>query len=116
MKRLLVGGVLVVAIVGLGYGSWFLLGDPRMQDAVATTDVTVDDTAFLPPVIAVAPGSTVTWSFQDSEAHNVIGEDWGSPTMTSGAFGQQFSRDGTYDYVCTLHPLAMRGRVVVGTG
>ncbi len=113
MKRVLVGGVFVVAIVGLGYGGWFLLSDPRMQDAVATTDVAVDDTAFAPPVIVVAPGSTVTWSFQDSEAHNVIGENWGSTTMTSGAFSQQFSGDGTYDYVCTLHPVAMRGRVIV---
>lgn len=116
MRRLLLTAILVLAIGGAGYGGWFLLSDPRNQEAVATTDVTVDDTAFGPPVIAVAAGSTVTWSFEDSDAHNAIGEDWGSTTMSAGTFTQTFDRVGTYDYVCTLHPLAMRGRVIVGSG
>lgn len=107
--------VLGITLVGaLGVGGYYLLGDPRRgTEAVATAEVRVADVAFDHPVITVPAGTEVTWTFDDVEAHNVAGDDWISPTMTRGVWSRTFDEPGTHDYVCALHPISMRARVVV---
>jgi len=73
--------------------------------------------AFSPGSVTVAVGGVVTWTNNDTTAHNV--------TSTSGAFrsatlqpGQTFTftftTPGTYPYLCTLHG-GMNGTIVVPT-
>ncbi|WP_425326333.1 cupredoxin domain-containing protein [Mycobacterium intracellulare] len=79
--------------------------------------VTIDGFAFAPPTLTVPAGTTVTWTNRDEEPHTVAASDgsFHSPGMGTGAtFTHTFSAPGTFDYVCSIHPM-MRGTVVVTT-
>jgi plastocyanin len=86
------------------------------QDASAVTGVTtvqMRNNKFVPPVIEVPIGTTVTWEFTDgSTVHNVVGEGFSSPTQSKGTFAHTFSQAGSYAYRCTLHD-GMHGQVIV---
>ncbi len=83
-------------------------GDP----VSGVTEVTVREEDFDPPAIEIPAGTTVTWRWAGTEPHNVVGDDFASPTQTGGTFTHTFAASGTYDYRCTLH-FFMRGEVVV---
>ncbi|OMB90492.1 amidase [Mycobacterium colombiense] len=77
--------------------------------------VTIDGFAFAPVTLTVPAGTTVTWTNRDEEPHTVAASDgsFHSPGMGTGAtFTHTFSTAGTFDYVCSIHPM-MRGTVVV---
>ncbi|MEB4208224.1 cupredoxin family copper-binding protein [Mycobacterium sp. 94-17] len=77
--------------------------------------VSIDGFAFAPVTLTVPAGTTVTWTNRDEEPHTVAAGDgsFRSPGMGTGAtFSHTFSTVGTFDYVCSIHPM-MRGTVVV---
>lgn len=77
--------------------------------------VTIDGFAFQPASLTVTAGTTVTWTNRDEEPHTVAASDgsFHSPGMGTGAtFTHTFAAAGTFDYVCSIHPM-MRGTVVV---
>lgn len=77
--------------------------------------VSIDGFAFAPVTLTVSAGTTVTWTNRDEEPHTVAASDgsFHSPGMGTGAtFTHTFSTAGTFDYVCSIHPM-MRGTVVV---
>jgi len=78
---------------------------------------------FDPETLTVAAGTTVTWKNADSTLHTVTsgsaeggaepGQEFDSSYLAAGkTFQWTFSKAGTYDYFCTLHPF-MKGQVVV---
>ena len=81
----------------------------------AANAVYIDNFAFAPAKLTVPAGSTVTWTNRDEEPHTVVANDgsFHSPGMGSQAtFSFTFSKAGTFDYVCSIHPF-MRATVVV---
>lgn len=77
--------------------------------------VNIDGFAFAPATLTVSVGTTVTWTNRDEEPHTVAATDgsFHSPGMGTGAtFRHTFTDAGTFDYVCSIHPM-MRGTVVV---
>jgi len=81
--------------------------------ARGVTTVEAKDLKFLPPAIEVAPGTEVTWRFDDGAVpHNVKGDGFASGNQTRGTFSHRFERAGEYRYHCDLHA-GMDGRVVV---
>lgn len=73
---------------------------------------------FVPADITVARGTIVTWTNSDNFTHNVQFVDEsladGPLTMRPGETTQfAFATTGTYEYLCSLHPQDMKGRVVV---
>ncbi|HLZ71032.1 MAG TPA: nuclear transport factor 2 family protein [Dehalococcoidia bacterium] len=88
---------------------------PRGQ-GVAQTRVRISGFTFMPPVIRVSVGATVTWQNDDADAHTVTTDD---TSMDSGVIEEDvsatltFPAAGDFAYYCTIHP-GMRGRVVVG--
>jgi plastocyanin len=84
------------------------------EPPVAGDAVTLRDNAFTPALLAVTPGTTVTWIWDDgSTQHNVVFDDAASDIQSEGTWTHTFTDPGTYDYVCALHG-GMRGSVVVG--
>jgi len=82
---------------------------------VSGAQVNIDSFAFVPLTLTVKAGSTVTWTNHDEEPHTVAANDgsFHSPGMGTGAtFSHTFSAPGTFDYVCSIHPM-MHGTVVV---
>ena len=74
---------------------------------------------YIPSVISVNLGETITWTNEDDTEHTVTSRTNG--IFNSGLFGtnqsfsHQFSIDGTYEYFCQLHPW-MTGTVIAGNG
>lgn len=79
---------------------------------------------FVPAILTVSKGTTVTWTNGDSTLHTVTsgspesgnsgtGTEFDSSYLAAGkTFQHQFSISGTFDYYCTLHPY-MKGKVLV---
>ncbi|AKK30224.1 hypothetical protein AB431_03985 [Mycobacterium sp. EPa45] len=82
---------------------------------VAGTAVSITNFAFAPANLSVKVGDTVTWTNKDEEPHNVVASDgsFRSPGMdANGTYSYTFTKPGTVDYICGIHPF-MRGTVVV---
>jgi len=83
--------------------------------AVAGDAVSIDNFAFAPATLSIRAGGTVTWTNRDEEPHTVAATDgsFHSPGMGRGAtYSHAFPTAGTFDYVCSIHPM-MHGTVVV---
>jgi plastocyanin len=85
------------------------------QAAPAAVDVKIDNFKFGPEALTVPLGTTVTWTNRDDIPHTVV--------STSGAFKSKvldtdekfsftFSKAGSYEYFCSIHP-KMTGKVIV---
>jgi len=82
---------------------------------VSGDQVAIDGFAFVPATLKIKAGTTVVWTNRDEEPHTVAASDgsFHSPGMGTGAtFSHTFSAAGTFDYVCSIHPM-MHGSVVV---
>jgi plastocyanin len=110
MKIALLLALAAIALVAIACGGSTNVDD---TDAVRTNEVTLKDSEFSPAVISVAPGTEVTWTWNDgNRKHDVSGDGWSSKIMEEGTFTQRFDEPGIYDYRCTLHS-GMKGRVIV---
>jgi plastocyanin len=78
--------------------------------------VNISNFAFAPATLTVPAGTTVTWTNKDEEPHTVVSSDgstFHSPGMgTDATYSFTFPDAGTFDYVCSIHPM-MHGTVVV---
>ncbi len=93
-----------------------LLPAPRPAVA-ADAVVTIDNFAFVPAEIVVAPGDRVVWTNRDDIPHTVMDATQpaatrSAPLDTGDSYARTFDRPGIYRYFCSLHP-HMQGTVVV---
>ena len=105
---------LVLALTGAcGGGKSSSTSTPATTVAPSDSAVVVaKNLAFSPKTVSVKVGGKVTWQFEDTQAHNVVGGGLKSPTMTSGSWLFTFTKAGAYHYLCTIHPF-MKGTVEV---
>jgi plastocyanin len=83
--------------------------------------VSMKDIQFHPSNVTIKAGETVTWTNDESVAHDVDGSGPGGkfssgPTggMNEGdTFKFTFDKPGKYDYVCRVHAPGMAGTVTV---
>ncbi len=81
--------------------------------AAGSHSVALQHNRFLPGAVSIRRGESVTWVWRDGNTiHNVIGSGFSSRVMSHGTFTVRFTRSGTYNYKCTIHP-HMAGSVVV---
>jgi len=84
----------------------------------ASVNVNIVDFKFDPAVITITAGTTVTWTEVGPTEHNTVYKGtrpllWESDIMHPGdKFSYTFTKPGTYDYWCTIHP-EMLGKVIV---
>ncbi|MFL5297749.1 MAG: cupredoxin family copper-binding protein [Phenylobacterium sp.] len=77
--------------------------------------VAIDNFTFGPQALSVPVGATVTWVNRDDIPHTVVAVDkaFRSKVLdTDEKFSFTFTKAGTYDYFCSIHP-HMTGKVVV---
>ncbi len=114
LRRAITGLGVVALTVGCGGGSHGGAATPTTARSTsgATASVRVEDNLFTPQVVTIAANATVEWLWAGRNPHDVTGDDFASPSQSSGAFDRSFSRPGTHYYRCTIHP-HMLGEVVV---
>jgi len=95
--------------------------------AAASSGVVILNFAFTPKTLTVSPGTTVTWTNNDSTPHNVISTAslslnsattsvFASGTLSQGqTFSFTFAKKGIYFYECSIHKglAAMHAEVIV---
>ena len=90
---------------------------PAASDAPhGSNAVTISNFAFAPASLTIPAGNTITWTNKDEEPHTVVSSDgttFHSPGMdTGGTYSFTFQNAGTFEYICSIHPM-MHGTVVV---
>jgi amicyanin len=117
MRRSVSTAVLLAAL-GLGFAGLragagsFAAGAQQKPDM---TEVKIDNFSFGPAELKVAVGTTVTWTNRDDIPHTAVSTDkvFKSKVLdTDEKFSFTFSKPGTYEYFCSIHP-KMTGKVVV---
>jgi|SRR6185437_16464350 len=82
----------------------------------ATLEVKIDNFTFGPQKLVVKLGDTVTWTNEDDIPHTMvsIGRFRSAALDTGEKFSFTFTKAGTFEYFCGLHP-QMQGTIVVET-
>jgi plastocyanin len=85
--------------------------------AAATKGVKVGDLFFKKSRITIDSGDTVKWTWVGELPHDVTvtkgPRKFNSKTKTSGTYAKKLRKRGTYRYICSVHPVEMKGRIVV---
>ncbi|HUB11601.1 MAG TPA: cupredoxin family copper-binding protein [Acetobacteraceae bacterium] len=100
---------------GAGIGALIAGIAVRASHAADGAKVTVDNFTFVPPLLRVKAGTTVTWTNHDDIPHSIVCPALSvhSDAMdTNESFSFTFTKAGTFTYMCGLHPF-MHGQVVV---
>jgi plastocyanin len=88
---------------------------PLAAPAATTATVHIKDFKFVPAVVSVAPGTTVTFVNDDQEPHTVTATNHAFDSEgldTNQKWPHTFAKAGTYAYFCEMHPY-MHGTVTV---
>ena len=96
-------------------------GDEGPDDLVVLegSEVAVEslDNTFRAENIQVAPGTTVTWTNEGRNEHDVLpveGDDWGAEVedfQPGDVYEHTFDEPGVYDYYCSIHGTTTAGMV-----
>jgi len=95
-------------------------GDVVMPTKVSRPGCEETDRCYIPSVVSISAGESVTWVNEDSAFHSVTSGFYDAPIdlFDSGhmdpfdSYTLTFDESGNYDYFCTLHPW-MQGKVIV---
>jgi plastocyanin len=90
----------------------------RVKVLNGNTNVLVHDYSYSQPNLSIPQGSSITWRFPDTVAHDVTLANgpygFSSPFSRIGrTYTQQFERLGRYRLFCSLHPVVMHEVVEV---
>ena len=87
----------------------------NMADQSESATVKIDNFSFGTVSLTVAAGTTVTWTNNDDVPHTVVSDDklFKSKALdTDDKFSYTFTKPGTYNYFCSVHP-KMTAKIVV---
>jgi plastocyanin len=117
-RSLLATGLGALAISALGFGCGSDEAEPATTAAEgpagAANEVTAVDFAFEPDTTEIEAGDAVTWTNDGATIHNVKGKGFFSEAIDPGeSYQHTFTKPGTYEYLCNLHPDQMRATVEV---
>lgn len=90
-------------------------GGGAASEAVAGTEVLIEDFVYKPEALRAEAGTPVVFTNKDTFAHTVTAKDksYDSGNMDEGAtFEHTYDEPGTYEYFCAIHN-SMTGSVVV---
>jgi plastocyanin len=115
-KREWIRTATLVGCLGILFAGVGRLGTRAANAPAQPVEVKIDNFTFAPPTLTVAAGTTVKWVNRDDIPHTVVSEDkstFKSKAMdTDDSFSYTFTKPGTYNYFCSIHP-KMVAKVVV---
>lgn len=107
---------------GLWMSSALAIGADGMGGAPTATkppsgphEVSIGFNVFLPILLTVPVGTTVTWVNNDGSNHNVVFTDQvkSGRLRHDATYTRTFTAAGTYPYQCAIHGEMMKGTIVV---
>jgi len=106
VRRALRGSAVAVLVGG---GAVLLLGAPAAAHGTGHHDVEIKQYMFMPMALDIEQGETITWTNQDTAAHDVTVTagpvSFHSPLLAQGkSWSHTFSVPGSYSYICSVHP------------
>ncbi len=109
----------LLLVVGVGVSSCGG-GDPASPTPSPTpapstsNQISVGDDFFSPAATTVSTNTTVTFTWNGRNSHNVAFDDGvKSATQVSGTYSRTFTAAGKYHYICEIHGQAMSGTITV---
>jgi plastocyanin len=99
----------------LGPLSGMRVGDRAVATPTQRVRLAMGDNYFFPAEISVPVGTQVAWVNSGRNPHTTtVPGVWDSGTLNPGGrWAAIFAVAGTFDYLCTIHPDEMRGRLIV---
>lgn len=88
---------------------------PSLAASAAGPTVHIHNDTFIPAVLTVSPGQSVSFVNDDDDAHTATADDksWDSDGLDQGEhWSHVFTTAGKVTYHCTVHPM-MHGTIVV---
>jgi len=121
-KHIIIASLLVIFSIGL-FAVPQAFADATVYNAAGSSTPGCEDTnnCFIPSIVTISVGETVTWANTDTAAHTATsgsaayGADGifdSSLMMAGGCWSHTFDTAGTYGYHCAVHPW-MEGSVIV---
>jgi plastocyanin len=119
MKRIklicAIAGILTTALA-LGAAARPSLAGSAGDKPASPTEVKIDNFSFGPATVTIPAGTTITWTNNDDVPHVVTSDDnkmFKSKALdTDDHFSFTFTKPGTYNYYCAIHP-KMVAKIVV---
>jgi plastocyanin len=106
----------VVTALALAHGTVPSVAASPADKPGSSAIVKIDNFSFGPATITVPAGTTVTWTNNDDVPHVVTSDDnkmFKSKALdTDDRFSFTFTKPGTYNYYCAIHP-KMTAKIVV---
>jgi len=90
-------------------------GSAAGQNAQVQPEIKVDNFTFSPETLTVPANSTVIWTNKDDVPHVIASTDGlfrSKGLDTDDHYSFKFTKPGTYNYFCAIHP-KMTGKIVV---
>jgi plastocyanin len=119
MKRLKwISGLAAIMVTALALttGTRPSLAMSNADKLASAATVKIDNFSFGPANITISTGTTVTWTNNDDVPHIVSSDDnkmFKSKALdTDDHFSFTFTKPGTYNYYCAIHP-KMTAKIVV---
>jgi plastocyanin len=114
--KLIFGSVAILAMaLALTAGAKPNLALSPDDKPASGAEVKIDNFSFGPASVTVPVGTTITWTNNDDVPHVVASDDkiFKSKALdTDDHFSFTFTKPGTYEYFCAIHP-KMTAKVVV---
>ncbi len=119
-KGVIITIVAIVAVLILGFALYLYSGNKPLENnnqiPVNSNTVSIMNFAFSPSTINVKVGDTIVWTNDDSVSHTVTsdtGNELNSKILSpSSSYSHTFTKAGTYNYHCEVHP-KMKGKIIV---
>ena len=107
--------VLMLGLIGLFITTLSFGTNAAVSDPPADAIVIIQNFSFQPATLTIKAGTKVTWINRDDDPHTATDTEkrFGSKALDTGdRFSTEFTKPGTYNYYCALHP-KMTGQIIV---
>ncbi|MEE8331286.1 MAG: plastocyanin/azurin family copper-binding protein [Acidimicrobiia bacterium] len=90
-------------------------GTEELPAELLPASIDIIDLDFDPRLVTVTAGTAITWTNVGELPHTVTGDFGDSGFLEpGGAYSTTFNEEGTFEYLCTIHPTMIGTVVVVG--
>ena len=107
--------LLIIPIAMLAFVLLQAMQSTGSDSKVPSGEVRVDNFTFGPDTLTVSTDSTVTWLNKDDVPHVIASTEgvFRSKALdTDDKYSYTFTKAGTYEYFCSIHP-KMVGKIIV---